>query len=146
MRHGSRVARPHRVIVAFVASALLGLATAASATAAVPDPGDLDPDFANAGTATLNVQRNDYAAGVGRLIAVGASLGRSTSEFALARYEPNGGSGTPRSGSGSSRGTSPQRLEVDRPAGVKTVEPRDLLQKRVRHRSIRGERQHRLVS
>jgi uncharacterized delta-60 repeat protein len=98
VRHGSRVAKPDRVIVAFVASALLGLATAASATAAVPDPGDLDPDFANAGTATLNVQRNDYAAGVAidaqdRIVLAGSTRAAPdgvSGDFVLARYMPSG--------------------------------------------------------
>jgi uncharacterized delta-60 repeat protein len=74
---------------------LLGLATAASASAVVPGPGELDPSFANGGRTTLNVAYREYAAGVAvdaqdRIIVAGTAQTGSRGDFLVARFLPSG--------------------------------------------------------
>ncbi|CBE67527.1 MAG: hypothetical protein F9K13_06055 [Candidatus Methylomirabilis oxygeniifera] len=91
-RDGVAVAR--RTAVA-VAGALLILLGTLSATRVYAAPGSLDPAFGTAGKVTTDFGRAGDASAVilqpdGKLVALGTSYVAGNSDFALARYNPDG--------------------------------------------------------
>jgi uncharacterized delta-60 repeat protein len=98
--------RPLRSAAVLVAAIVLGVFLSASAQAA---PGDLDPMFSGDGQQTTDFQFGLSGAAAivhqpdGKIIAVGDDRFHGSSDFAIARYSPNGSLDTSFSGDGKER-------------------------------------------